>query len=94
MLLPPLEGLRGWSEDGKVYLSWKPLEGAVSYEVLSEERGVLDPVARGLKKTSYVDTQVEVGRRYSYQVHGIDRLGGKSSHSGWVYVTVAGRRER
>ncbi|MDF1552854.1 MAG: hypothetical protein P1P84_07320 [Deferrisomatales bacterium] len=88
-LLPPVPGFRAWAQDGAVHLSWKRLEGAESYSIYTMERGGLNPVAQGLTSISYVATQVEVGQRYSYQIHGIGRLGGISSHSGWQFVTVA-----
>lgn len=88
VLLPAVPSFRARVENGAVVLTWEPLAGAVSYEILTRERGGLDPVATGLTGTRYVDTQVQVGQRYSYHIHGIDRNGRKSSNSPFEFVTV------
>ncbi len=92
VLLPAVPSFRARVEGGAVVLTWEPLEGAVSYEILSAERGMLDPVATGLTGTRYVDIQVQVGQRYSYHIHGIDRNGRKSTNSPFQFVTVTRAR--
>lgn len=76
------------SKDGKVFLKWKPVEGAVSYKLYTVQRGMLDPVAEGLTKTEYVDSEVKVGERYEYSVYAVDRTGRKSATSAFFTVQV------
>ena len=87
--------LRTTQPTSNIGLNWSPRSGAVAYGIqVSEDGGVTwDPLALGVRRTSYTHTDVPVGATRHYRVHAIDSEGERSLPFAATSV-VAGRGAR
>ncbi len=90
VVLPEAERFEGSSRDGKVFLRWSPVLGAVAYNVHAQERGKV--LAENLRATEFVDIGGKIGDTYLYSVYAVDRTGQTGMMTGFLRITVEGER--
>ena len=78
-------GLEAKAANGKVTISWQGSEGADSYTIHRADKE--DPIAKDVKRPTYLDSDVENGVAYTYQVAAVDQAGNESAPSGTTDAT-------
>ena len=71
--------------DGEVTITWKKSDGADSYTINRADKS--DPIAKDIREPSYLDSDVENGVAYTYQVTAVDQADNKSEPSGTIDAT-------
>ncbi|WP_034969261.1 fibronectin type III domain-containing protein [Campylobacter mucosalis] len=74
-------------DGSSVYLSWNATNRAVSYTIL-RSGGESKKTINGINDTSYIDSSIKIGEKYSYKVVGVDEYGISSEHSNEVDVST------
>lgn len=84
-------GLTGVAGVNSIELAWQPNteEDLAGYQVYrSVGGGAAERIAGPVDAPNFSDRTVEIGKKYSYAITGIDRTGNESAHSAAVEVTA------
>lgn len=90
---PAPEGLVALAESGRIRLSWRAsqAEDVAGYHVYRRGEGGVEMVRQTLApgaETSFLDTGLEAGRTFAYQVRAVDQKGNEGPPSATVEATV------
>lgn len=71
------------TDEGKPYITWNPVTGAKEYKVYVSENGEDDKykLAWTGSDTTYIDSQAQAGKTYSYKVKAVSETGVESAFS-------------